>query len=155
MIHRAEVELDRNGLEVLDREVCLDLLETVPIGRMGLSLDALPVVLPVNFMVAQPPTGGDPIVVIRSAAGSKLTAALDRNVVAFEVDGYDALTHSGWSVLVQGVTRVLAGAERAWAQTLPVQPWAIDGTAMFIGLDTDVVRGRRFGAGRALHPHRG
>lgn len=140
-----EVELDRNGLEMIERDECLRLLSSVPVGRVGLCVHALPVILPVNFVVAEPPGGGEPIVVVRSAEGSKLAAAFDSAVLAFEVDGYEALTHCGWSVLVQGVARVLAGAEREWAESLPLLPWAIEGASMFIGLDTDVVRGRRFG----------
>lgn len=146
------VELDRNGLEVLEREECLELLATVPIGRMGLCMRALPVVLPVNFLLAHPPTSDEPIVVVRSAEGTKLSAALDRAVIAFEVDGYDVVSHSGWSVLVQGISRVLHGEEEEWAASLPLQPWAIRGRPVFIGLDTDLVGGRRFGAERAPHP---
>ena len=41
------VPVDRIGLEVLDRQTCLELLATAPIGRVGLSIEALPVVLPV------------------------------------------------------------------------------------------------------------
>jgi len=140
-----DAELDRNGLEMIERDDCLALLGSVPVGRVGLCVHALPLILPVNFVVAQPPGGGEPIVVVRSAEGSKLAAAFDRAVLAFEVDGYDAFTHSGWSVLVQGVARVLVGADRDWAGSLPLLPWAIEGASMFIGLDTDVVRGRRFG----------
>ncbi len=50
---RAETRLelmhvDRNGLEVLEREECLRLLAGATIGRLGITIGTLPVVLPVN-----------------------------------------------------------------------------------------------------------
>ena len=61
---------DRNGLHVLSRYECLHLLAAGHVGRIGLSVQALPVVLPVNYAVLD---GG---VVLRSGAGTKLDAAL-------------------------------------------------------------------------------
>ena len=45
----AGIVIDRNGLEVLDRDECLRLLGTATLGRVGITFGALPVVLPVNF----------------------------------------------------------------------------------------------------------
>src|SRR5213079_2103949 len=91
------MEFDRNGLEVLSRDECLRLLATAHIGRIALSIGALPVVLPVNFCML------DDDLVIRTGPGSKLDAATNHAVVAFEVDSFSLFDHSGWSVLVQGV----------------------------------------------------
>src|SRR4029079_8705247 len=111
-----------------------------------LCMDALPVVLPVNFVLAVPPWDDEPVIVVRSTTGTKHAAALARSVVALEIDGYDPLAHSGWSVLVQGLTRVFSEpSDVEWAQSLPLEPWAVRDADTFIGLDTDVVRGRRFG----------
>jgi nitroimidazol reductase NimA-like FMN-containing flavoprotein (pyridoxamine 5'-phosphate oxidase superfamily) len=98
------LQVDDNGLEVLDRAQCLSLLSTVPVGRVGVSIRALPVVLPVNFVVV------DEQVMFRTGAGTKLRAASDGAVVAFEADAYDEATRLGWSVLIQGVARVIDGA---------------------------------------------
>ena len=43
------MELDNNGLEVLSRSESLALLAMTTIARVGVTVDALPVVLPVNF----------------------------------------------------------------------------------------------------------
>jgi nitroimidazol reductase NimA-like FMN-containing flavoprotein (pyridoxamine 5'-phosphate oxidase superfamily) len=146
-----DLEYDDNGLEVLDRERCLRLLASVPVGRLGLCVRALPVILPVNFTTSVPPWDDEPIVLLRSREGTKLTAALAGSVVAFEVDGYDAIAHTGWSVLVQGTARVLrAPDELVWAAEQPLEPWAISSADSFIALDTDVVRGRGFGIGGPL-----
>ena len=43
------MELDPNGLEILDRDECLRLLRSQVLGRIGVTVDAHPVVLPVNY----------------------------------------------------------------------------------------------------------
>jgi nitroimidazol reductase NimA-like FMN-containing flavoprotein (pyridoxamine 5'-phosphate oxidase superfamily) len=132
------VEFDANGLEIIDRSECLRLLKTVPIGRIGLSVDALPVVLPVNFVLRNEE------IIIRTAPGTKLSAAVANAVVAFEADQFDSISHTGWSVLVQGTSRVLRDpAEIEAARQLPLRPWANEATDWFIALTTDVVNGRR------------
>ena len=86
----------RQELEVLDRDQCLELLQTIRVGRLVFTEDALPAVQPVNFRLRR----GD--VVIRFAGGTKLDAA-DRNfVVAFQADELDPDLRTGWSVTVVG-----------------------------------------------------
>src|SRR5436309_1466959 len=97
--------VDRNGLEILERDECLRLLAKVPIGRVALTVGALPTVLPVNFCVF------DDQIVVRTAPGSKLDAALQNTVVAFEVDDFDSLYHRGWSVVVTGRTTAITDPE--------------------------------------------
>jgi uncharacterized protein len=135
---------DRITLETLDRAECLRLLRTVPVGRIGVSIGALPAILPVNFAVV-----GDGIV-IRTVPGTKLDAATSNAVVAFEVDDYAADGSSGWSVMVQGVcTEVAAPAERAALAGSPLRTWAFDdGVATrFVRIDLSFVSGRRFRRG--------
>ena len=92
---------DHAGLETLPFDVCLRLLASVPIGRLGFYADGEVVLLPVNHAV----DGQD--VVFRTASGSKLTAAEEQDLVAFEADDYDLRTRSGWSVLVTGRAMVV------------------------------------------------
>jgi len=91
--HDRVVEVDRNGLEVLDRDERLQLLGGATIGRIGVTSGALPAVLPVNLWLS-----GDRIVV-RTGDGSKLDAAAPDAVVAFEADDLNPIHHSGcaWS----------------------------------------------------------
>jgi uncharacterized protein len=134
------MELDRNGLEVLNREECFDLLATVPVGRVGLSMNALPVVLPVNFWLDRP----NERLVIRTAEGTKLRAALSSAVVAFEADHVDPMGHTGWSVLVQGQSSALVDpSEIRGIAKLPLRPWANDASDHWITIDIEVVSGRR------------
>ncbi len=132
------MELDANGLEVLDRGACLRLLSTVPIGRIGLSAGALPVVLPVNFVL------WNEEVVVRTGSGGKLNAALVNSVVAFEADHYDGLSHTGWSVLLQGSSREITDPlEIEAVRRLPLRPWVEPGKDRFISIAADLVSGRR------------
>ena len=88
--------LDHAGLETLPFALCLRLLASVPVGRVGFVADGEVQVLPVNHVL----DGQD--VVFRTAHGSKLSAAEGEKPVTFEVDDYDERTHSGWSVVVTG-----------------------------------------------------
>ncbi len=134
------MEIDRNGLEVLEREECLALMRTATIGRVGVSADALPTILPVNFLL-----DGDRIV-IRSGRGAKMTAALDEAVVAFEVDDFDPVSHAGWSVVVTGVANAVTDPEELEAlESAPLRRWAPTGDDQFVSISTEFVAGRRLG----------
>jgi uncharacterized protein len=110
---------DHAGLETLSFETCLRLLASVPLGRVGFSADGEMMILPVNHAI----DGQD--VVFRTARGSKLTAAEEQNLVAFEADDYDRRTRSGWSVLVTGrAVVVYEEAEVHRLDRLGLQPWA-------------------------------
>jgi uncharacterized protein len=131
------VILDRNGLEVLPRAECLRLLAEAHVGRIALSIGALPVVLPVNFAML------DDDILIRTALGTKLEAAATNAVVAFEVDNVDPTYHTGWSVLAQGIAKeVIDPAELQRAQRAPLVPWSgSDGN--YIRISTEFLSGRR------------
>lgn len=132
------VEIDRNGLEVLDRGECLSLLATAVIGRIAVTDGALPTVLPVNFRL-----DGDRIL-IRTGEGSKLEAALHGSVVAFEVDDFDPVGHSGWSVVVTGVASLVAtGDDAHHLAGTPLPRWAPVADGNLMAVSTELVSGRR------------
>jgi nitroimidazol reductase NimA-like FMN-containing flavoprotein (pyridoxamine 5'-phosphate oxidase superfamily) len=134
------MEFDRHGLEKLGRDECLRLLAGRSVGRVGITVSALPVIFPVNFCLMD----GD--VVFRSSPGSKLTVAAQRAVVAFEVDEADAMYHAGWSVLVVGPAyEITDPAELAAARSLPLEPWAPGAKGHFIRIRSEIVSGRRLG----------
>ncbi len=136
----AEPVVDENGLEILTRQECVRLLLSVAIGRIGVSYDVLPAILPVNFVVDHDR------VVLRTASGTKLSAALVGAVVAFEADGFDPVAHTGWSVLVRGAAAVLHDPEeREKASRLPLRPWANSAADHYVAVPLDLVTGRRAG----------
>ncbi len=111
--------IDHAGLETLPFDACLDLLASVPLGRLAFFTDGELVVLPVNHVM----DGQD--IVFRATQGSKLTAAEQQDVVAFEADHYDARTRNGWSVLVTGrATVVYDEADSRRLGDLGLEPWA-------------------------------
>ena len=117
---------------------CERLLAQTTVGRVGISIGALPVVLPVNYAMLD----GD--VVVRTGAGTKLDAALAGSVVAFEVDHVDPTYHEGWSVLLQGRASEIVDAEELdRARRLPLRPWAPGSRDRFIRIPAEVVSGRR------------
>ena len=89
--------LDHSGLGVLPRKECLQRLAKARLGRVAFVSQGDPVILPVNHGM-----DGENII-FRTATGTKLLAADTEQVVAFEVDGYDADRRTGWSVMVRGV----------------------------------------------------
>lgn len=132
------MEIDRNGLEVLDREECLRLLAKGGLGRVGLTSGALPTVLPVNYRVV------DGRIVFRTGAGSKLDAATSDTVVAFEVDEVDHVWRTGWSVVVTGVAREVTDAgELELLAAANVPRWAPAGPDRFVEISVELVSGRR------------
>ena len=123
----------------LSRDDCLALLRTTSIGRVALSIDALPVVMPVNFAMF-----GDDIV-FRPMVDEKLSRSAGDVVLAFQVDNFDLASHTGWSVLVQGVASEIVEAElieRCRALTRPPSGIALD-ARRFVKLATCTIAGRR------------
>ena len=84
-------------LNVLSTAECFERLREGRLGRVGVTIDALPVILPVLYRCH------DDSIWFFTEEGTKLNAALRNAVVAFEVDYLD--DSKGWSVLVIGRTR--------------------------------------------------
>src|SRR6478609_4172457 len=110
--------LVEEGLELLTEDECLKLVEHRPIGRVAVTVGALPAVFPVNFCLI----GRD--AVFRTASGTKLQAALKESVVAFQVDDFDAEGDRGWSVLLVGKATELRPLELSRLEPLPVRACA-------------------------------
>lgn len=85
----------------LTRADCLDLVRTVSVGRVGLTLGALPLIVPVGFVVDDHHN-----IVFGTDDRHHLHPALDGTVVAFETGSYSPVAGPPWSVLVQGVTEL-------------------------------------------------
>lgn len=118
----------------LDREECLALLRSQPVGRVALPVpDDGPLVVPVNYVV-----DGD-VIVFRSDPGTKVTL-LRAGPVSFQVDSVDWYHRSGWSVLGRG---------RAYEAThwevdhLLLEPWTDGDKRVWIRLELVELTGRR------------
>ena len=127
-----------DGLELLSEEQCVELLRAHHLGRVGVTVGGLPVILPVNYSWI------DDGVVFRTNVGTKLHAATENAVVAFEVDAHDETEHTGWSVLAVGRSRrVDAPDEIETYHRRGVEPW-VDGTRnQYVRIAPELITGRR------------
>ena len=126
------------GLEILSADECLDLLRTHSLGRVAVQIGPSPAILPVNYALL------DDDVVFRTDPGAKLSAALMRTRVAFEVDAADPATRSGWSVLVVGhCEEIRDRATRGRVDALDLAPWVPEGRDFVVRIRTQAMTGRR------------
>ena len=132
---------DRDSeVTVLDRADCLALLSRVSVGRIGASIEALPVILPVHFALFEES------VLFRTIPGTRLDAASIGAVIAFQADAYEPREGSGWSVLLQGIpTPVDTGPGDVMARSVPITPW-VHGPRdqRLVRLEATTISGRRF-----------
>jgi len=136
VLHLGVVLID-NGLELLTEEECRDLLCTGSVGRIAVSIGALPVIFPVNYTVV------DDDIVFLTGEGLKLRAALENTVVGFEVDSLDPALDYGWSVLVVGVAREVPAEEQEQMGPVRVSPWAGGDRTHMVRIHPEMISGRR------------
>ena len=124
----------------------MELLSPAWFGRVGVSVHALPAILPVVIAVV-----GERIV-FRTIPGTKLAHAATGSILAVEADGYDRETGEGWSVLVRGVaTELVDSATLSRARELLAHSWIGETAAEhYIGVGCDLVTGRRLRRGSNL-----
>jgi uncharacterized protein len=121
----------------LTRSECFELLAREHLGRVAVVDDRGPVVVPVNFVLDRH------VVVFRTDEGTKLDVASRGSRVAFEVDGSDAVAHTGWSVLIRGeAVEVTDPAESARLRKLPLTPWAPGPKARYVRILPAALTGR-------------
>ncbi|HET9075708.1 MAG TPA: pyridoxamine 5'-phosphate oxidase family protein [Acidimicrobiales bacterium] len=126
-----------HDLELLSEAECRRLLATEQVGRIGVSVGALPAIFPVNYRMVD----GD--IVFRTGDGLKRRAALRGSVVGFEVDRIDPETMSGWSVLVVGVANEIEVDAETADRYADITPWAAGDRQHLVSIHPEVVSGRR------------
>ncbi len=123
--------------DTLDEATCLRLLAGKPIGRLGFSSLALPVVIPVNYVLRER------TIVFGSEEGEKARAARERAVACLQVDQFDEQGLDGWSVLATGRLGVVPPSRRPVDGPMPRFPWTSDSPALLVELFVELVSGRR------------
>jgi uncharacterized protein len=130
----------RTGIQVIDRDECLQLLADQQVGRLAVVQAGRPHILPVNYVL-----DGEGVV-FRTAAGTKLEATT-RAPVAFEVDAIEPGTRSGWSVVVHGLAQEVTRLDRPDLQrrlaALPLDPWAPGDKPHLVRIAPSSITGRR------------
>ena len=126
----------------LNRADALQLLASVPIGRIVFTRHALPAIRPVNHIVDH----GD--IIIRTHEGAALSSAAEQAgpagvVVAYEADSIDPETRLGWSVVITGYARLITDAEQAAEYQRVLQPWVDQDMDYTVRIRPDLVTGYR------------
>jgi nitroimidazol reductase NimA-like FMN-containing flavoprotein (pyridoxamine 5'-phosphate oxidase superfamily) len=138
------MEIDRDGLEVLDRKECLRLLDGPGLGRIAVTSGALPVVMPLGYAM-----DGDSIVV-ETGRGTTLDFATAGSVVAFEVDNLHEHGHCGWTVMVTGVAEKVHDSREIQRLRRLLTDEPDDVGVRFIRISSELISGRRT---HRAHPH--
>jgi uncharacterized protein len=131
-----EMTLDGADPQVLAPADCLRLLAGVRLGRVAISVNALPAILPVRFTLDHDE------IVFRAPPGGVLAQGTRDAVVAFQADGSEP-GNGTWSVLATGLSRHLADDDPRAPSSLP--PWSSE-TDVFIALTPQLLSGRRLSA---------
>ena len=123
----------------LSQAECWQLLAMASVGRLALSIRALPMILPVRYSV------DDASVAISLGRFGMPAAAVHDSVVAFAVDRIDETSSDGWIVQMQGRARLAApGAVAAGlgpvesGQVVRLVPGTVTGHRFTLDVDTPV-----------------
>ena len=105
-------------VETLSVDECRRRLAEGGTGQLAMTVNALPVVQPVFFVLR------DDFVVIRTPEQSSLCRAVSGAVVAFGTYGFDELRQEAWNVMVQGTGQRVTKPELAEPlRALPLRSW--------------------------------
>ncbi|HUR78474.1 MAG TPA: pyridoxamine 5'-phosphate oxidase family protein [Acidimicrobiales bacterium] len=130
------MQVDEYGLEVLSAAQCRALLATHSVGRLGTSIGALPVVVPVDYAV------DGRFVAMRIKPDTVFDKSLIGCVVGFEVDALGDSTDDSWFVNVTGEVReVEAETDIERLEKLGVPELLTE--SHWVRISTKVVFGRR------------
>lgn len=136
MIERPDTQMHE-----LPRGACLDLLAGHGFGRLAVNPgQGAPIIRPVTYLFDR----SSQSVVFRTAAGSKFHALVGSVHAAFEIDGIDEPTRTGWSVIVRGITEeITRPSEVARLERLGLEPWAPGEKPHWMRIRAWTVSGRR------------
>lgn len=128
-----------DGIEFLTDEECWDLLRHAGVGRLAIDIAGKPDIFPINFVV------DDGTIVFRSGAGTKLAGAALLHHVAFEIDGYEPMERTAWSVVIKGWAEQIERMDEVFAaEDLPLFPWVAFPKPDFVRITPRSLTGRRF-----------
>ena len=115
-------------LEPLPEEDCLRLLREGTVGRIAFMVGEDPIILPVNYRLAEPPSG--PLLALRTRPGNVIEQAPTN--VAFEIDNVDSGHHQGWSVVVRGELLHAESESPQFRECYDPVPWLSDRSAWLL-----------------------
>ncbi len=127
------------GTEVLNDEECWTFLDSTSVGRLAIAIAGKPDIFPINFVI------DDHCLTFRTGAGTKFAASALLHDVAFEIDGYEPLKRTAWSVVVKGRAHEVERMDEVFAaEDLPLFSWAAHPKPNFVRITPAEITGRRF-----------
>ena len=134
-----QTPLDHRQLEVMTPDECDRYLSVTPVGRVAFISNGGPLILPITYQYA------DGRIVFRTSHGEKLAAADRAESVGFEIDTWDDINETGWSVVIQGtMERVHQPAEIEELERGGLVAWAAEPFSYsWIRITPAYVSGRR------------
>lgn len=134
-----ETRQDDAWLETLPLERCVQLLGEHTVGRIAVESTSGPVILPVNYRLAESPRG--PWIALRTRPGNVIDRAGAR--VAFEIDAIQPGLREGWSVLVRGTIHHVDQVAAGFAERFDPEPWIREERDAWLVIDPFAISGRR------------
>lgn len=125
----------------LSGEECLRLLVAHRFGRLAVAFgEGVPLIRPLHYAFDERAKA----VILRIDEGSTLHALAQPAKAAFEIDGLDERTKTGWSVIVTGVAEIVRSGEELQRLALSeAVRWSAGGPTHWVVIRAGTVSGRR------------
>jgi nitroimidazol reductase NimA-like FMN-containing flavoprotein (pyridoxamine 5'-phosphate oxidase superfamily) len=124
-------------LREISEAECLELLASHRVGRVAYCDDQGPVVLPVNYVLAQDS------VLIQISPHSTLARHLRAARASFQIDDFDEYNQTGWSVLVRGNATHVDSADLPADDSDRPHAWAEGQRTFHVRITPSDISGRR------------
>jgi nitroimidazol reductase NimA-like FMN-containing flavoprotein (pyridoxamine 5'-phosphate oxidase superfamily) len=139
--HRAtpEITRPRQAIDLTEAE-CLTLLRNTSVGRIVFTRHAMPAIRPVNHLV------DGAAIVIRTHHGAAITSRTNDTsgvVVCYEADELDPVRHTGWSVIVTGLARLVNDPKLIERYSAQLEPWIAGEMDYVVSIEPRFISGLR------------
>ena len=135
--HPGRLPREPGVLEELALADCLRLLSAHSLGRLAFNRPTGPVIIPLNYV------WHDQTIIFRTSPTTAWVTSLRHAPAAFEVEDINTSDHSGWTVLVQGVTSYTDADQLPPEVTQRLQPWPAGERTQHVSLSATSITGRR------------
>jgi nitroimidazol reductase NimA-like FMN-containing flavoprotein (pyridoxamine 5'-phosphate oxidase superfamily) len=135
----AQITRPRQAIDLTEGE-CLTLLSSTSVGRIVFTRHAMPAIRPVNHLL-----DGRQII-IRTHLGAAIvsrTADVAGVVVSYEADDLDPVRHTGWSVIVTGLARLVKDPKDIERYSTQLEPWIAGEMDYVVSIEPRFVSGIR------------
>ena len=130
-------------IEQMSTQECWEVLDRERFGRLAVAVQGEPDIFPINFLV------DNGTLLMRTAAGTKLTELVINAAVAVEADGRDG--DEAWSVIVKGLARMVDSFSETYADDEKhLETWLPSDKPIYVEITVRDISGRRFFRGSAV-----